>query len=132
MSTKVRQPAILVVEDDPTNALIAATICHRAGYAVQTADNGLAALARLEAQAFDLLLLDMRMPIMDGLELVRHLRADGRWRSVPVVAVTAKADPAEQQVMRDTGVDMVITKPYRNQQLRTAIASALDGGVRSD
>lgn len=119
------KPMILIVEDNPTNALIAVTICERAGYAATVACDGLEALARLEEGPYDLILTDVQMPRLDGLALVRRVRADARWVGLPIIAVTARANPAEHGAMHDAGIDQVITKPYHNRELREAIAEAL-------
>lgn len=117
--------AILVVEDNATNALIAVTICARAGYEADVAFDGLEALERLEARRYDLILTDVQMPRLDGLDLVRRVRADERWATVPVIAVTARANPSEHCAMREAGIDRVLTKPYHNHELRDAIAQTL-------
>ena len=126
MSTVDPTPHLLIVEDDPTNALIAATICERAGYATTLARNGLEALEHLKQRRFDLLLVDVQMPVMDGLTLVKRLRAEPATAELPIIAVTAKAGLTEQRQMLAAGMTAVITKPYHNRQLRQAIAEALE------
>lgn len=125
MSTTPPKPRILVVEDDPTNALIAATICQRIGCDVSVARNGHEALALFDERTFDLLLVDIRMPVMDGLALVRTLRARPEAAEVPIIAVTARAGADDRHQMREAGMDQVITKPYHNRQLKEAVNRAL-------
>ena len=68
MSENLLKPSVLVVEDEPTNALIAETICRRAGFEVEAVSNGAEALKRLEARRFDVALVDVQMPVLDGLD----------------------------------------------------------------
>lgn len=117
---------ILIVEDNPTNALIAVTICQRAGYQTTVAGDGLEALMRLEEGPYALIVTDVQMPRLDGLAMVRRVRADARWAGLPIIAVTARANPAEHGAMLEAGIDVIITKPYHNRELREAIARALD------
>jgi CheY-like chemotaxis protein len=125
MSTNASKPRILVVEDDPTNALIAATICQRAGWEVAVARDGQEALALFEATPFDLLLVDVQMPVMDGLTLARTLRRRADGAGLPLVAITARAGLSDHREIREAGFDAVITKPYHNQDLRAAVNRAL-------
>lgn len=125
MSTTPPKPRILVVEDDPTNALIAATICERIGCDVTVACNGHEALSLFDDQIFDLLLVDIQMPVMDGLTLARALRARPDGAGVPIIAVSAKAGVTDRHAMHAAGMDLVITKPYHNRQLKEAVNRAL-------
>jgi CheY-like chemotaxis protein len=116
---------ILIVEDNPTNALIAVTICQRAGYQTTVAGDGLEALMCLEERPYALIVTDVQMPRLDGLAMVRQVRADARWAGLPIIAVTARANPAEHGAMLEAGIDLIITKPYHNRELREAVVKAL-------
>lgn len=85
-------PTVLVVDDADDARDLTARLFRRAGYRCVTADGGVAALAAVDADAPDLVLLDLSMPDMDGLEVLRRLRADPRHRALPVIMFTAMGD----------------------------------------
>ncbi|HEY9724267.1 MAG TPA: response regulator [Oscillatoriaceae cyanobacterium] len=116
---------ILIVEDDPVNAEVAAVICEGAGHTVSLARHGEEALVCMARERFDLLLVDVQMPVMDGLELTRRVRSSSMWAALPLIGVTAKASQADRHAMWEAGMTEIVTKPYRNQVLRDAIASVL-------
>ena len=82
---------ILIVEDDPVGAEVATVICEAAGHTTAHAANGREALERLAAERFDLALVDVQMPEMDGVTLTRIVRADAAYQHMPVLGCTAKA-----------------------------------------
>ena len=114
---------ILVVEDNPINQKVMVGLLGRLGYSVDLADNGVVALDRLRAESYDLVLMDVQMPEMDGLEATRRLRAwqDERSR-VPVIGVSANAMPHEVQDCLDAGMNEHIAKPVRAQELAERLA----------
>lgn len=116
---------ILIVEDDPVGAEVATVICEAAGHTTVHALNGRVALGLLAEARFDLVLMDVQMPELDGLALTRMLRADPAHAGLPILGCTAKAGTEAQQAMRDAGMDDVVTKPYRNATLRDAVAAML-------
>jgi CheY-like chemotaxis protein len=117
---------ILIVEDEVTNLEVASVICEAAGHEVSTARNGIEALERLEKQEFDAVLVDYLMPEMDGLALIQRLRAESKWRDLPLLAVTAMASNADQSAMMAAGANAVLTKPFKNRELINAIASVIE------
>ncbi|MCH2242585.1 MAG: response regulator [Aquabacterium sp.] len=112
---------VLVVEDDPVNSMLAIEMLRSAGADVDTVDSGPAALAWLRAQPADVVLMDWRMPGMDGLEATRRIRAGQAGpaaRRVPVIGLTANAFAEDRQACLDAGMDHVLTKPIeRNRML---------------
>ena len=108
---------LLLVDDNEVNLMIAGEVLGAAGAVVQTAGNGRQALARMDDESFDMVLMDVHMPVMDGLEATRAVRAAPGRQHVPVVGLTASAMPAERQQCLDAGMDDVLTKPYEPQQL---------------
>ena len=114
---------VLLVEDNETNRRIAVRILEKAGLLVWTATNGLEALAQLAHLDFDLVLMDVQMPEMDGLEATRRLRGlvGQRNQRVPVVAMTANAMQGDRDRCLEAGMDDYLTKPIRAQQLRMAL-----------
>lgn len=114
---------VLLVEDDPTVAEVVAGLLTAQGYQPTRVGHGLAALAELQRREFDLALLDLDLPGIDGLALARQLRAQG-WRR-PIVALTARADSGAEPRARQAGFDAFLRKPISGQQLAATIARLL-------
>ncbi|WP_144965979.1 response regulator [Pseudomonas sp. DE0010] len=112
---------ILLVEDNPVNQLVAKGMLAKLGCQVELATQGVEALARLEEQAFDLVLMDCNMPVMDGYEATRHIRERGRWPGLPIVALTANAMPEERERCRAAGMDDYLAKPFRREDLLAVV-----------
>ena len=118
------RPRVLVVDDEARVAGVVATALGRAGYECETCASGAAALAALEERAADVVVTDWRMPEMDGVELLRRLRA--RWPNLPVILLTAYGTiPSAVAAMREGAFDYV-TKPFDNDDLRAAVSRALE------
>jgi two-component system, sensor histidine kinase and response regulator len=117
-----RQPVrVLVVEDNPVNQQVAAAMLRKRGHAVTIAENGQEALDALRAAAFDVVLMDVQMPVMDGLTATRAIRADPGLADLPVVAMTAHALQEEQQHCRDAGMSAYLAKPFKPHELFAAV-----------
>lgn len=117
---------ILLVEDNPINALLARTLLTREGCKVDHATGGDEALAALAVGAYDLILMDMRMPGMSGLEATRRLRVQGV--ATPVVALTANAFEDDRHACLDAGMDDFLVKPLSADALRGVLARLGRGG----
>ncbi len=113
----LRGRRVLLVEDNEVNQVVASKILQRHGIEVELAGNGQEALEALAARPYDWVLMDVQMPVMDGLEACRRIRADGHWPGLPVIAMTAHAFPEEVQNCRDAGMDDHIAKPVHGEQL---------------
>jgi len=107
--------AILVAEDDPVNALIARRTLEKAGAEVKVVDSGHGALAALQDDAFNAILLDQRMPGMDGPEFARMARLNGY--DLPIIALTANSSEADRRRCLDAGMDDFLTKPLDPKRL---------------
>lgn len=116
---------ILVVDDNPINLRLAADLLAMEGYAVLQAADADEALVVLAATIPDLILMDLAMPGMDGLTLTRLLKSQPRFRSVPIVALTASAMKGDDLRVRDAGCDAYITKPIDTRRFGPAIAALL-------
>lgn len=114
---------ILLVEDDPTVAEVIASLLRARGHHVTHAAHGLAALAQTTAHVFDIALLDLDLPGLDGLALARQLRAQGF--AAPLVAVTARADADAEALAHAAGFDAFVRKPVTGEMLAEAIAGVL-------
>ncbi|ATP49139.1 hybrid sensor histidine kinase/response regulator [Pseudomonas putida] len=108
---------ILLVEDNPVNQLVAKGMLAKLGCQVQLATQGAEALAWLEQEDFDLVLMDCNMPVMDGYEASRRIRQSGRWPDLPIVALTANAMPEERERCRAAGMNDYLAKPFRREEL---------------
>jgi CheY-like chemotaxis protein len=114
---------ILVVEDQPINRLVARSQLQQIGCSTpDEADNGLHALDRLRQQAYDLVLMDVQMPEMDGLEATRQLRSMALPAQPLVVAMTANAFPEDQAACLAAGMDRFLSKPVQLDRLREVLA----------
>jgi two-component system sensor histidine kinase/response regulator len=129
-----RRPAeILLVEDNRVNQEVATRILRRLGHRVTVANNGAEGLAIAGSRDFDLILMDMQMPVMDGLEATRAIRrSDGRGRRVPIVAMTANAFTADRAACFDAGMDDFLTKPVDREALAAALDRVFDGAYGPD
>ena len=120
---------LLLVEDDPTVAEVITGLLRAQGHGVVHAAHGLAALAEASAQRFDLALLDLDLPGLDGLALARQLRASGFTQ--PLLAVTARADPDAEPQARAAGFDGFLRKPVTGEILADAIQALLPAAPAS-
>ncbi len=113
---------VLLAEDNHINAVLATTILKRAGHAVDVAGNGVEALDALRRDDYDIVLMDMHMPEMDGLEATRAIRAlDGDDARIPIVALTANAMGSEERKCLAAGMDAFLSKPFEPEDLLAMI-----------
>lgn len=103
---------VLVVDDDPSFRLLMSEMLKAADYEVVTEGNGRLAWNRLQTETADLAVLDVKMPEMDGFELLRHIRADDRFKSMPVLMLTIRALCDDQVLGYETGADDYLAKPF--------------------
>ena len=113
---ELRGQQVLLVEDNEYNRLLAKTFLANAGLEVTEAEHGAAALERAREQSFALILMDMQMPVMDGLEAARYLRQELKI-TTPIVALTASALNGEKQKCLDAGMNDYLTKPFFEDDL---------------
>ncbi|MGC2062648.1 MAG: response regulator [Thermodesulfovibrionales bacterium] len=102
---------ILVVDDCQTTRKLLSLYLKSKGYAVVTAENGLDAIEKLGTDTINLVLTDLNMPYMDGLELIRALKADPNLNAIPIIMVTTEADPEEKAKAMDAGASAYMIKP---------------------
>lgn len=114
-----RLPRVLVVEDNLVNQRVAARMLEKLGCEVGIAENGAEALARLEHSPFDLVFMDVQMPIMDGLEAARRIRITeaGKGQHLPIIGLTASSVPSAQVECLAAGMDGYLSKPVRAKDL---------------
>ncbi len=112
---------ILLVEDNEINRLLACDLLEYMGHEVTNAANGIEALAALEMGDFDLVLMDMQMPYMDGLEATRRMRQVEKWQDLPVIAMTANAMDEHREQWMAAGMNDYLAKPVDAQQLENLV-----------
>jgi CheY-like chemotaxis protein len=115
---KTKEPVALVVDDNQLNGSLAGHMLQSLGWRSLTASSGEEALALLATQAFDLVLLDLRMPVMGGEEVCRRIRVDLGNASLPVVAYTAHGMPEERTRMLQAGFSGLLIKPVSLNDVR--------------
>lgn len=121
---------VLVADDNPTNRRVVELMLDAAGAEVVSVENGAEALDALRADAFDLVLMDLRMPVMDGFEAIRAIRQgeaqrpDGR---LPIIVLSANSAPEDREASAEAGADRHIAKPIRAETLFGAISEVLGG-----
>ena len=121
--------AVLVVDDNPTNLKLARVLLRSEGYDVHTAGDAAEALAALGRARPALVLMDLQLPGMDGLELTRLLKADPATRGIPVVAMTAYSMKGDAERARDAGCDGYLTKPLDTRAFPGQVRGFISGGL---
>jgi two-component system, sensor histidine kinase len=125
-SDMIANPHILIVDDNATNRVVAQALCEMFGCTSETADDGMEALDAIKERDFDLVLMDIKMPRMDGLQATQAIRKlKGPMRDVPIIALTANADPEDARRYIASGMAAVVEKPIKPERLRHAMNAAL-------
>jgi two-component system cell cycle response regulator len=119
------QGTILVVDDDRLNRIILSTTLKNDGYAVETAENGKQALEMLGARPFDVVLLDLLMPEMDGYQVLEQMKASTTWRNIPVIIVSALDEMESILHCIEMGATDYLPKPIDAALLRARIGASL-------
>ncbi|MGY1528877.1 ATP-binding protein [Luteimonas sp. A649] len=122
----VRAARVLLVEDNPVNLMVGQRLLSVLGITCDTASNGEAAILRMEASRYDIVLMDCQMPVMDGYTATRRWRemeaAAGDGRHVPIIAMTANAMAGDRQKCLDAGMDDYLAKPVTRSELERTLA----------
>jgi len=120
---------VLVAEDNEVNRMVLTAMIEHLGHQVQCVENGEQVLPAASAFEPDVVLMDMRMPVMDGLEATRRLRADSRFDTLRVIALTANAFEEDRQACFAAGMDGFLSKPVSRAQLKGALEF---GGIAAE
>ena len=126
-STPLQGLKVLLVEDNPINQKLALALLGLDGHAVTIAEDGEAGLSQWRMSAFDLILMDVQMPILDGLEATRRIRQDEKHSGgrIPIVAMTANAMAGDRERCIEAGMDDYLAKPFRRSDLQEIIERAI-------
>ncbi len=126
-------PHILIVDDNATNRVVAQALCEMFGCSSELAEDGLEALEMVQKRAFDMVLMDIKMPRMDGVQATQAIRAlPGKLGRLPIVALTANADPDDAKHYLSIGMAAVVEKPIKPERLRMAMNAALTSTASSE
>jgi len=120
-----RSPLILLAEDNPANVFMMSNYLEAKGYRLIFADNGREAIALAEAEKPDLILMDIQMPVMNGLEATQQIRLDPNLVNVPIIALTALAMEGDRDRCLEAGVNEYLSKPVKLKQLFLLIQQLL-------
>lgn len=121
---------VLVVDDDPHVLQLLKVNFELEGYDVLSASNGEEALGIISSRKLDVLVCDVMMPVMDGLEVVERVRANPKTAKLPIVMVSAKAQQRDVEAGDAAGVDAYVTKPFDPQDLLDAVNGLLERKTR--
>jgi two-component system cell cycle response regulator DivK len=126
MTNKLQRPRVLLVDDYPDAREMYSEYLEFSGFDVVEAGNGMEALQRAVDTAPDIILMDLSLPVMDGWEATRRLKADQRTRAIPVVALTGHALAGISEGAKQAGCDAFVTKPCLPEDLVREIRKILD------
>ena len=121
----MKGPTILVVDDDPVIQKLLSVNFEMEGYRVVTANDGIEGLERVASDKPDLILLDVMMPRMDGIEVSKRLKSDPATKEIPVVLLSAKAQSSDIQSGIEAGADDYVTKPFDPLELLDKVAGLI-------
>jgi len=120
------RPHVLIADDNATNRVVAQALCEMFGCTSETVEDGQEALDAIQVRAFDLILMDIKMPRLDGVQATQAIRAlPGDSRNIPIIALTANADPDDARHYLAVGMAAVVEKPIKPERLRMAMNAAL-------
>lgn len=122
METKKR---ILVVEDEPQIRMGLKMRLERSNYEVLEAEDGVAGLSLARSEKPDLIILDIMLPKMDGYQMARMLKFDEKFKSIPIIMLTARSQQTDRDTGQAVGADAYVTKPYKSEELLATIAKFL-------
>lgn len=125
---------IILAEDNPVNQKVARMMLNRYGFSVETANNGIEVIELLKQSHWDLILMDVQMPELDGIKTTKTIRdpeSDIPWKDIPIIAMTAQAKPGDEELCLNAGMDAYLSKPITGKGLATMIKKVLEGKHRT-
>jgi DNA-binding response OmpR family regulator len=128
--TVVPDANVLLVDDDPVILKLLQVNFEMEGYSVSCANDGVEGLEMARANHPDIVLLDIMMPRMDGLEVTKALKGDPKTKDIPIILLSAKAQASDIQAGKDIGADDYLPKPFDPLELLERVGQLLEGGGR--
>ena len=125
-ATEIAPARILVVDDNPANRDVLTRRLERQEYSVSTADDGLQAMEKIRAENFDVVLLDIMMPGLDGYEVLRQIKADPQWKRIPVIMISALGEMESVVRCIEMGAEDYLPKPFSPTLLKARVTSCLE------
>jgi DNA-binding response OmpR family regulator len=122
---------VLLVDDDPVILKLLQVNFEMEGYTVVLANDGVEGLEKARSERPDIVLLDIMMPRMDGLQVTEALKADEATRNIPIILLSAKAQASDIQAGKDMGADDYLTKPFDPLELLERVTELLAGGIKN-
>jgi DNA-binding response OmpR family regulator len=122
---------VLLVDDDPVILKLLQVNFEMEGYTVLTANDGVEGLEKARAERPDIVLLDIMMPKMDGLQVTEALKGDDETKHIPIILLSAKAQASDIQAGKDMGADDYLTKPFDPLELLERVGDLLGGGIKN-
>jgi DNA-binding response OmpR family regulator len=119
-------PRVLIVDDEPDIRLVLEARLQTAGFAVESADDGMQALSRIRANPPDLIVLDLMLPGIDGFGVCAMVKRDQRYSHIPVIMLTARSQPNDRRTGESLGADAYMSKPFRADELLAKVHELLD------
>jgi CheY-like chemotaxis protein len=116
---------VLVVDDTPVNLRVCRLILERHGHVVETETNPTTVVAQVTAHPPDLVITDLMMPVLDGIELTRQIRAVPELSGLPIIMLTARGEESDQDRAMEAGVSLFLTKPVSSGVLTSAVDTVL-------
>ena len=119
---------IILAEDNPVNQKVAQMMLNRCGFSVATANNGIEVIKLLKNASWDLILMDIQMPELDGIKTTKIIRDPGSdipCKDIPIIAMTAQATPGDEQLCLEAGMDAYLPKPITCKELDAMINKVL-------
>ncbi|CCQ89649.1 putative Multi-sensor hybrid histidine kinase [Nitrospina gracilis 3/211] len=123
---------VLVAEDNEINQEVVEELLQKVGFDVTIVDNGKAAVDRLSSEEFDMVLMDLQMPVMDGLEAARQIRQDKKFESLPVIALTANAMTGDRERTAEAGMNDHVTKPIDPESMYKTLSRWIKSPARAE
>ncbi len=112
---------ILLAEDNPVNQKVASTMLRKRGHTVDIVENGQEAVNAVRSNTYDIVLMDIQMPTMDGIDAVREIRSDHQFADLPIIALTAHALEGDEERFLEAGMNGYVSKPFRPHQLYAVV-----------
>ncbi len=118
---------ILLIDEDPNTAALLDQFTGEGGFNIITAHDGMEGLQKARTENPDLIIMDTMLRKLDGFNISRFLKFDGLYKNIPIIMLTARADPKDEKIAKEVGADVFLTKPVDGEKLLATIEELLGG-----